>query len=203
MVYLVGASGHGLVVKDILNLRNIRVYKFVDINSSLMYCDGIEVVNPNSLEIQAHHNFLISIGDNHLRKKNALSFASAKFMNAIHPSSIISKSVELGKGVVIGANAVVNTKTVIGNHVILNSCSCVDHESIIGDYSHISPGATLCGNVTVGEGTHVGSGATIIPNLNIGKWSVIAAGAVVVNDVPDYVMVAGVPAKIIRNLQNA
>ena len=47
------------------------------------------------------------------------------------------------------------------------------------------------------EGASIGANATIVCGNVIGKYSMIAAGAVVTKDVPDYALVAGVPAKII------
>jgi len=54
--------------------------------------------------------------------------------------------------------------------------------------------------VTVGRGSWLGNGALIM--ANVGVHSVVAAGAVVINDVPDYSIVAGNPAKIIRQINN-
>lgn len=53
--------------------------------------------------------------------------------------------------------------------------------------------------VEIGEGTFVGFGAAILPNVKIGRDCVIGAGAVVVNDVPDFSIVAGVPARVVAN----
>ncbi len=54
------------------------------------------------------------------------------------------------------------------------------------------------GKVTIKKNAWIGMNATICPGVTIGKYAVVAAGAVVVKDVPDYAVVAGVPAKIIR-----
>lgn len=54
--------------------------------------------------------------------------------------------------------------------------------------------------VKIEKGTWVGAGAIILPGVIIGECSIIAAGAVVTKDVPPYTMVAGVPAKTIKNL---
>jgi sugar O-acyltransferase (sialic acid O-acetyltransferase NeuD family) len=200
MNYLLGASGHGLVINDILKLNNIEIDKFIDINSNITFWDGIEVIHPNSLSINSDDKFIISIGNNKLRKINVKLIPTKQFFNAIHPKSYISKNAKIGVGVVVFANCVVNPNVTIGDHVILNSSSCIEHDSIIENYSHVSPGAIICGNVKIGEGTHIGAGATVIPNINIGKWCVIGAGAVIINDVPDYSLVVGVPGKVIKKL---
>ena len=56
------------------------------------------------------------------------------------------------------------------------------------------------GKVTVKKNVWIGMGATICPGVTIGENSVVAAGAVVTKDVPDNVVVGGVPAKIIKAL---
>ena len=55
-------------------------------------------------------------------------------------------------------------------------------------------------SVYIGEGTFLGIHSVILPNVKIGKKCVIGAGSVVNDDVPDYAVVAGVPAKIISFL---
>lgn len=54
------------------------------------------------------------------------------------------------------------------------------------------------GKVTIKKNAWVGMNVTICPGVTIGKYAVIAAGAVVTKDVPDYAVVGGVPAKVIR-----
>lgn len=56
------------------------------------------------------------------------------------------------------------------------------------------------GKVTIGENAWIGMNVTICPGVTIGKYAVIGAGAVVTKDVPDYAVVGGVPAKIIKYL---
>lgn len=59
------------------------------------------------------------------------------------------------------------------------------------------------GKVTIGENAWLGMNVTICPVVTIGKYAVVAAGAVVTKDVPDYAVVGGVPAKVIRYLDPA
>ena len=54
------------------------------------------------------------------------------------------------------------------------------------------------GKVTIKKNAWLGIGVTVCPGVTIGKYAVVAAGAVVTKDVPDYAVVGGVPAKIIK-----
>lgn len=56
--------------------------------------------------------------------------------------------------------------------------------------------------VKIGKGSYIGAGAIILPGITIGKKAIVAAGAVVTENVPDYTMVAGIPARKIKNLRN-
>ena len=54
------------------------------------------------------------------------------------------------------------------------------------------------GKVTIKKNAWIGMNVTICPGVTIGEYAVVAAGAVVTKDVPDYAVVGGVPAKVIR-----
>ena len=56
------------------------------------------------------------------------------------------------------------------------------------------------GNVQVGEGSLIGTGAIIIPGKKVGAWSIIGAGSVVIDNIPDYVVAVGNPAKVIKRV---
>jgi UDP-perosamine 4-acetyltransferase len=62
----------------------------------------------------------------------------------------------------------------------------------------VAPGAAIASLVRVGEKTMIGIGATVIERIKIGANSIVGAGAVVVDDVPDNVVVVGVPARVLR-----
>jgi acetyltransferase-like isoleucine patch superfamily enzyme len=52
--------------------------------------------------------------------------------------------------------------------------------------------------VVIGYGADIGTNATILPGVHVGAHSIVGAGAVVTVDVPEYAVVAGVPARVIR-----
>lgn len=58
----------------------------------------------------------------------------------------------------------------------------------------------LCKPIVIREGAWIGAGATILPGIEVGKHAVVGAGAIVTKDVPDYAVVVGNPAKVIKTL---
>jgi UDP-perosamine 4-acetyltransferase len=74
----------------------------------------------------------------------------------------------------------------------------VEHDCVIGDHAHIATGAVLASTVKVGELAQIGPGATVRQLISIGKEAVVGAGAAVVQDIPDNVVAAGVPARILE-----
>jgi carbonic anhydrase/acetyltransferase-like protein (isoleucine patch superfamily) len=57
--------------------------------------------------------------------------------------------------------------------------------------------------VVIGPGTWLGTGTIVLPGARIGRNVVVAAGSVVRGEVPDYCVVAGVPAKVVRSMTEA
>ena len=201
-VYLFGASGHGKVVKDILNANGVKVEAFVDDNPRVDECSGRKVMH----DATGLSPMIVSIGVNKIRRivvdglvaKANEDGHPLEFATAIHPSAIISPSAKIGEGTVVMAGAVINADAVIGKHCIVNTGATVDHDCVIGDYCHIAPGANISGGTHIGEGTWIGVGACVIQCLNIGKDCMIGAGSVVVKDIPDGVTAYGNPCKVMR-----
>lgn len=194
-IYLYGASGHAKVIKDIIEANGGRVIGYVDDNAELNEFETQEVAHSAS----GMSPFIISIGNNRIRKRIAESLES-DYETAVHPSASVSPSATIGKGSVVMAGAIINASAMVGKHCIVNTGASIDHECKLEDYVHLSPHATLCGNVRVGEGSWIGAGAVVIQGIKIGRWSIVGAGAVVTHDVPDYTEVVGVPARPVKSL---
>lgn len=117
---------------------------------------------------------------------------------AIHRSAFIAPSARIGAGSQVLAQAAVCVDAELGEACIVNTAASVDHECRLGAGVHVAPGARLAGLVRVARHSMIGAGAVLLPRVRIGENSVVGAGAVVVRDVPDNVVVAGNPARIIK-----
>jgi acetyltransferase EpsM len=121
-----------------------------------------------------------------------------RFSKLLHPMARISRSASVGEGSILNVGAIIAAQTLVGRHVIVNRAALIGHHTEIGDFVTIGPGTNIAGCCTIGEATYIGMGAIITDHLNIGSHSVVAAGAVVTEDVPSNIMVAGVPAKVVK-----
>ena len=132
-----------------------------------------------------------------------LGIPSHRWCNVIDPNSQVDNSAKICHGTTLAPYVVVQPDVQIGSHVAIRSGVTIGHNSIVADYAFIGSNAALCGHVTVGVGAHISPCAAIRENVRIGMFSVVGLGAVVVDDVPDFSVVVGNPARIVRSLHNA
>jgi UDP-perosamine 4-acetyltransferase len=76
----------------------------------------------------------------------------------------------------------------------------VDHDCVLGNHSQISPGVNLGGGTVIGENCFFGIKSASIPYVSIGNNAVIMAGSVVYQNIPENVMVGGIPARVVKIL---
>ena len=112
----------------------------------------------------------------------------------------IRGTLELGSGYInYGASIFCYEKIVIGNDVAIGSNVCIrdtDSHQIISQCNQIvNP---VSSPVYIGDHVWIGEGSTILKGVRIGNESIVASGAVVTHDVPNNCVVAGVPAKVIK-----
>lgn len=134
------------------------------------------------------------------------------------------ETMEIGDCVFIGAQVMIQGRfdgtCKIGNHVWIGPHSYFDARNLVlEDYVGWGPGAKVLGSahtgepldapiistslvikpVVIGFGADIGTNATILPGVRVGAQAIVGAGAVVTCDVPEYSIVAGVPARVLRS----
>lgn len=205
-----GAGGHALVVADIIRLTGeyelVGFLDDVNADGGKLFLNGLPIFygkdHLSELHSRGVHSLLFTFGDCAARLRLTALVRDKGFTlaKAIHPRAFVAEDAFVGNGTIVGAGAVVNPGCNIGASVIVNTCASVDHECRLADGTHISPGAHLAGNVTVGRGSWIGVGAAVKNRINIGAHSIIGAGAVVLQDIPEYSVAFGVPARVQRRL---
>ncbi|WP_282938847.1 acetyltransferase [Paenibacillus sp. RC67] len=201
-----GAGGHGRVVADIaVTIGKWDTIAFLDDRQNITEVLGFPIVGSFEDYIMFKDQFsdvFVATGNNSVRQKwiERLMTDGFNLPFLIHPISVVSKFSHIGRGTVVMAGTVINAGTSIGEGCIINTSSSIDHDCVVGDGVHISPGTHVCGTVNIGKNSWVGTGCNIANNINIGSNVVVAAGATVLHDVPNSVMVAGLPAVIKKQL---
>ena len=141
------------------------------------------------------------------RRNSAIPLLDIKNINArIEPGCTIREQVEIGDNAVIMMGAVINIGAVIGAGTMIDMGVVLGGRATVGKNCHIGAGTVLAGvvepasavPVLVEDNVVIGANAVVLEGCRVGEGAVVAAGAVVVSDVPPGVVVAGVPARIIK-----
>ncbi|MGG1400234.1 2,3,4,5-tetrahydropyridine-2,6-dicarboxylate N-acetyltransferase [Bacillus salipaludis] len=143
------------------------------------------------------------------RRNSALPLVDMKNVNArIEPGVTIRDQVEIGDNAVIMMGAVINIGAVIGDNTMIDMNVVMGGRATVGKRCHIGAGAVLAGvieppsaePVVIEDDVVIGANAVVLEGIKVGKGSVVAAGAVVTDDVPPNTVVAGIPAKKIKDI---
>jgi len=200
-ILVVGAGGHGAVVVDAIQSGGLALVAVLDDSprSAGRTLLGLPVEVPAS-PVGRSGGFHVAIGDNvaRLRKTAEFSGAGMSPVTVVHPRAVSSRSSSIASGAFLAAGCVLGPHCSVGAGAIVNHGAVLDHDCSVGEFSHVAPNATLGGGVQVGRRSLVGAGATVLPGVRIGEGCVVGAGAVVRRDVPDGMIVVGVPAKEIN-----
>lgn len=209
-IVIIGAGGHGREVAEILGQQaeahgQIELLGFIDDNRVLHghALDGVTVLGDWSWfdGVDRREVAVVCAVGAPLICQRLVERARGlelQFASIISPRAQISHRAQLGDGVTIFPNAIINTSAFVDSHCILNVAATVSHDTKVGRYTNLNPGAHLAGNVTIGEGCYIGMGATVIQGRSIGAWATVGAGAAVICDLPAGVTAVGVPARIIK-----
>lgn len=127
-----------------------------------------------------------------------------------NPSILPCFQCDNGKNIHVGRDFLANYNVTILDvaKVCIGDYCLIGPSTLITTVNHpLSPGGrrarlSRVKPVTIGNDVWIGGNCTILPGVTIGNNVVIAAGAVVTRDVPDNCVVAGIPAKRIRDLEN-
>lgn len=158
------------------------------------------------------------IGDNAIIRSHTVIYAG----------NVIGENFQTGHGVLIreeneiGDNVSIGSGSVVEHHIRIANCVRIHSQVFIPEYSVLEEGSWLGPNVVltnakyplslevknnlkgplIKKGAKIGANSTILPGIVIGENALVGAGSVVTKNVPDNIVVAGNPAKVIDNISN-
>jgi maltose O-acetyltransferase len=128
---------------------------------------------------------------------------TGKNINIEHGAFFSSgKEIEIGENSGLGLNCRVMGPLSIGDNVMMGPDVMIytqNHNFEDTNIPMIKQGNSVRKKVTVGDDVWVGARVIILPGITVGRGSILAAGSVVTKDVPEYSIVGGNPAKIIKS----
>ncbi|CEG26648.1 2,3,4,5-tetrahydropyridine-2,6-dicarboxylate N-acetyltransferase [Bacillus sp. B-jedd] len=178
---------------------------FVSGNTGVIFGEWSEI-NPVLEKNQAKIEDYVVESD---RRNSAIPMLDTKNIKArIEPGAIIRDQVEIGDNAVIMMGAVINIGAVIGEGTMIDMGVVLGGRATVGKKCHIGAGTVLAGvveppsakPVVIEDDVVIGANAVVIEGVTVGKGAVIAAGSVVLSDVPPNTLVAGMPARVIKEI---
>lgn len=208
-IVIIGCGGFGREVHDIIDALNAQAPRYnllgyaddsaSEQNTALVERRGSRVLGSLDTVLAQYDaaEFAIGIGNPQVRKELDTKLVEAGWRAAtlVHPSATFGGDVRIGEGSIVCAGVRVTTDVTLGRSVHLNLNATVGHDVTLHDYVSVNPLVAISGWVEAHEGVMFGTHSAILQNLSVGAGSVVGAGSCVVKNVPEGVVVKGVPAK--------
>lgn len=206
-----GAGGLG---KEILRLilespavkkdDSFQILGFVDdcVEPGRQVSEGFVVLGSKEWFVKREEPAAVVLGIASVEHKEEIinflkKYTNIHFPSFLHPSSYVSPTAIIGRGVIVSPFCFVSEDAKVGDFVFLNVASQVGHDSLIGDFCSIMPCVNVSGNVEIGKGSFIGVKATLLQGVKIGKRVKVDAGSLVYREIEDDCTVCGMPARVI------
>ena len=196
-------------IRDAKKQTPVKVY----VNGhDLPYDESIQVFGTETSRVLIGYleTYQDQITDTYLeqdRRNSAIPMLDMRNINArIEPGAFIRENVTIEDNAVIMMGAVINIGAKIGEGSMIDMGAVLGGRAEVGKHCHVGAGAVLAGvieppsakPVVLEDDVLIGANAVVVEGVRIGKGAVVGAGSIVLNDVPAGAVVAGNPARIIK-----
>lgn len=204
-IVIIGAGGFGRETVDVVHAMGRSVQGVLDDNPSGLNLERLAAQGTPYLGTldawlaasQPSTHYLVGIGKGSVRERlsRRMDAAGHRAAIAVHPSATLGSNSTLGEGTVICAGARMTTNVNVGRHVHLNPNVTIGHDSTLQDFVSVNPAGNISGDCLIRTRTLIGVNAAVLQQLTVGQDVVVGAAALVTKDVPDSVVVKGVPGR--------
>lgn len=201
---IIGASG---LAREVFDLAHICYGSNPDFKIKGFLSDGPSQIEsmgyPKVLNTVAGYDvkegdvFFCAIGNVKDRKKTVeiILAKGGKFINLIHPSSIISPSAKIGTGVAIKAFCSVASDVFISDFTYIQSSVIIGHDVRIGQFCQVNSFSFFAGNCNINNLCTINAGAKLVQKTVVEEEAIVGMGSVVLTRVKKGTTVFGIPAK--------
>lgn len=202
--------------------KNVVIYENVEVSDGAVIEHNVILGYNNLTHLRPeykHMPLVTKIGKNVLIRPNSVVYAGCSIgeRSMINQNVILREFTEVGHHSSIGSLCMCEGYTKIGNYTTVHSQVHLTANMVVEDYVFIG---VLVGTANgyrvsyfrdiprvekgpyIKRGAIIGSHVFLLPNITIGEQSIVGAGAVVTKDVPDFKVVMGVPARIVRDIRD-
>lgn len=182
----------------------------------MLECSYVLKVDENVyIDYNPTNKTICRIGYNAKIRTGSVIYSSVTIGDHFHlgHNGIIREKNKIGNNVSIGSNTAIEPGCIIGNNTRIHG-GCFVVRAVIGEGVFIGPNTTFTDDphpacpkyleckppINIADYASIGANVTLLPGVSIGKGALIGAGAVVTEDVPDFEVWAGNPAKFVKKI---
>lgn len=198
-----GGGSKAKLAIELFNLKNVIIFDpYIKKFNSTKKVTFFNKFKDLKKVIKTCSKFFVCIGNNHGEDRKTIAEIliknKLKPISLIHKKSIIHKSVNLGKMIMIMPGSVINPNVKIKDYVVINTSAVIEHDCILGHGVEVMGSASIAGNCIIEKNSTIGTNATIFPYILLKENSYVGAGSVIRNTVGKNNIVVGNPGKFLK-----